>query len=205
MNRSITLLSAACALVLNGCALVTNEHVHDTVEATHDHVPFAIQPKYRSIAVLPFFNETGSSTAGMFARRSLAGKLFGFKSYSMQPTKETDAILARLPRSTVDLKEYKTLGENLHVDLLAFGWVLEQSHSFGLVYNRNAVRARVALIDAQTGTIVFDAVDSRSRMLLGFNLCTMIDDEYMWAREVNSRYDELFRDMMPELPDRVLK
>jgi TolB-like protein len=191
--------------MLNGCAVVTNEHVHDTVEATHDHAVMAIAPKYRSVAVLPFFNETGSATADMYARHSFASKLVAHKNYTVLPLKETDAILARLPRSAVDLKEYKTLGENLHADLLAFGWALEQTHSFGFVYNRNAIRARVALVDAQTGKVVFDAEDTRSRLLIGFSLITMIEDEYMWAREVNNRYDELFRDMMPELPDRILK
>lgn len=198
-------IGALAALAFSGCALFNNEHAYDTVESRLDHVKFAVKPEYRSIAVLPFFNDAGSPNAALYARRAFYGALAGYKNYQLKTLKETDDVMAGLTRTMLDPEEFETLGRNLKTDLLAFGWVVRQRHRYGLIYNRSLVEARIILIDARTGQKVFEAEDYRSRLLMGFSLVSMFEDEYMWAREVNNRYAELFRDMMQDLPDRLVK
>ena len=217
MTRFLSAIAIVPAvLALNGCALFTNEHPGEGVEATHDHIKLAIKANYRSIAVLPFFNKTDCENAPLYARRAFMGALASHKNYQVMPLGQTDAALKNIPRSALDPKEFKALADALvfrgattgataKVDLLAFGWVINQSHRYGVCYNKNAIRARIALVDAATGDIGFDAEDERARTHMGFSFITMFYDEFFWAREAQNRYDELFRDMMAELPDRTAK
>lgn len=187
--------------VLAGCAAISNENVHHAVDYQSDHVAIAVRGQYRTIAVLPFFNETEYANAGRYARRSFFGALAAHKNYTLQPMADTDARIQTLPRKALDPAEYQELAQVLGTDLIVFGWVKRQLHSYGVVYGRNAITVRVAFVDARSGKIVWDATDSRSRMLMGISLIAIFNNEYMWAREVINRYDELFRDMMAALPD----
>lgn len=197
--RAHMLLPLAAALA--GCAAISNEHVHHGVEYQSDHVAIAVRGQYRTVAVLPFFNETEYANAGRYARRSFYGALAAYKNYTLQPMAETDARIKHLPRKALDPGEYQELAGVLGTDLIVFGWVKRQLHSYGVVYGRSAVTVRIAFVDARSGQIVWESTDARTRMLMGISLISIYDNEYMWAREVINRYDELFRDMMTALPD----
>lgn len=189
-------------LLLSGCAAISSEHVHDAVNYESDHVAMAVRAQYHTVAILPFFNETTYPNAGRYARRSFYGAMAAYKNYQLQPLAETDARIRDLPRKALDPAEYQELARVLGTDLIVFGWVQRQMHSYGVVYGRNAVTVRIAFVDARTGQIVWEATDSRSRLLMGISFISIFDNEYMWAREVMNRYDELFRDMMQAIPDR---
>ncbi len=195
----------AVGLVLSGCAVSRRENLYEAVNWNTDHIKMAVRPSYRSIAVLPFFNKSGSQSASTFARRSFYGKLAASKDYTLPPLSRTDAILKTLPRKAIDPKEFAALFQALQTDLLCFGEVLEQSHSYGFFFSYNKVTARVILVDARTGQTVWESNDSRSKSLVGLSFISIYENEAMWAREVCNRYDELFRDMMAVLPNRSVE
>ncbi len=199
--RTVHILLMAAAAALAGCALISNENLHHAVEFDSDHAAIAVRAQYRTVAVLPFFNQTEYASAGKYARRSFYGALAAYKNYTLQPLAETDTRLKSLPRKALDPQEYQELARALGTDLIAFGWVERQMHSYAVVYGRNAVTVRIAFVDARTGTTVWESTDARTRMLMGISVISLFDNEYMWAREIVNRYDELFRDMMTSLPD----
>lgn len=198
--RAVYVIVSAAAL-LAGCAAISNENIHHGVAYQSDHVAIAVRGQYRTVAVLPFFNETAYANAGRYARRSFYGALAAYKNYTLQPMADTDARIRNLPRKALDPAEYQDLARALGTDLIVFGWVKRQLHSYGVVYGRNAVTVRIAFVDARTGQIVWESTESRSRLLMGISMISIFDNEYMWAREVINRYDELFRDMMTALAD----
>jgi len=207
-NRPCWRTRGALGLVsiwLAGCAMITNENINDATDFQSDHVKLAVRGQYRSVAVLPFENQTDYPSASQYARQAFFGTMAAYKSYSLQTLEETDARLANLPRSVVDPAQYNKLRAALGVDLLAFGSVIEQDHTYGVVYGRNAVRVKLVLVDAATGAVVWQSEEGRSRTLLGMSFMSMFDNEYMWGREIMNRYNELFRDMIVTLPDRSAK
>jgi hypothetical protein len=193
------------AVLLAGCAMITSENINDATDFQSDHVQLAVRGNYRTLAVLPFENQTDFPSATQYARQAFFGSMAAYKSYALQTLDETDARLASLPRSAVDPAQYQKLRTALGVDLLAFGYVIEQEHSYGVVYGRNAVRVKILLVDAATGATVWQSEEGRSRTLLGMSFMSMFDNEYMWGREIMNRYNELFRDMIVTLPDRSAK
>ncbi len=203
-----TVLIICALLAAGGCTLTPYENPNLGVDYESDHIKMAVKPRYKSIAVLPFFNDTESGHASKFARRSFFGNLAATKHYDLQPMRETDKILQKLPRKTLDPKEYKKLGKSLKTDLLAFGRVKEQTHAYGFVYAKTTVGVEISLVDAKTGETVWRADDERTRRIGGidpFALYVTHSEDYLWARNVLNRYDELFRDMMLVLPDRSVK
>lgn len=196
---------AACAL-LAGCALTPFENPHQSVDYASDHIKMAVRPRYESIAVMPFFNQSSYPHAAEFARNSFFGALATYTRYDLQPRATTDKILSGLPRNVRDPQHYTTLARHLGTDLIAFGDVQDHGHSYGGVYASSTVRVRVILVDADTGETVWRAEDERSRTTGGIDpyaLYVTYEKEHMWGREILNRYDELFRDMMLVLPDRT--
>ncbi len=192
-------------VLLAGCAMITSENVNDAADFQSDHVQLAVRGQYRSMAVLPFENRTDYPSATQYARQAFFGTMAAYRRYALQTLDETDARLASLPRSVIDPAQYHKLRAALDVDLLAFGYVIEQDHTYGVVYGRNAVRVKLVLVDAATGATVWQSEEGRSRTLLGMSFMSMFDNEYMWGREIMNRYNELFRDMIVTLPDRSAK
>jgi TolB-like protein len=186
---------------LVGCATVHNENIIEATDFTSDHVKLAVRQQYRSVAVLPFENATQYTTADQHARRAFFGAMAAYKNYDLQPMEVTDRAIRKLARSTIDPAHYATLRAALGTDLLVFGTVLAQDHSYGVVYGRNAVRVKILFVDAATGDIVWQSEESRARTLVGVSFISLFNNEYMWAREVVNRYNELFRDMITTLPD----
>jgi hypothetical protein len=209
MTRATTLLSALTAtLALSACSYAPYENPYSAVSYDSDHVRMAIQPRYRSIAVLPFDNQTDFANAATYARRSFFGALAAYKNYQLQTLDQTDELLKSVPRKLLDISAATQLGPVLKTDLLAYGRVRDQRVSYGVVYTTTRIEAEVALVDARTGEVVWRAEDYRRRSVGGIDpyaWSVAYERHYMWAREVINRYDELFRDMMMDLPDRVAK
>jgi hypothetical protein len=195
-------------LALAGCTHAPYENPYTAVAYNSDHVRLAVMPRYRSIAVLPFENQSEFVNAPTYARRSFYGNLAAYKNYQLQTLAQTDALLKSVPRKLIDISGAKELGPVLKTDLLAFGRVQEQRVSYGLIYTTTKVAVEVALVDARTGEVVWRADDARKHSVGGIDPYAMsvaYERHYMWAREVIDRYDELFRDMMMILPDRSVQ
>jgi hypothetical protein len=201
LRRQPRLVWTLAGALLAGCAMITNENIHEGAEYQSDHVKLAVRTQYRSIAVLPFDNQTDYPSAAVYARQSFFGTLAAYRHYTLQMLDETDRRIANLPRATIEPAQYAKLRDALDVDLLSFGYVLEQKHSYGVVYGNNAVRVKILIVDARTGDTVWQSEEGRSRTLLGMSFMSMFDNEYMWGREIMNRYNELFRDMIATLPD----
>lgn len=206
VKHSIRFSACIAIALLSGCALAPYENPHGSVDYNSDHVNMAIRPKYESIAIMPFYNDSDYPHAADFARKSFYGALASYTHYDLQSLTKTDKILNGLPRSVQRPEAYKTLANHLNTDLIAFGHVKEQRHTYGFVYSVTEVRVRIVLVDAYTGAVVWRAEDSRKRRTGGIDPYALIvtyHTEHMWAREILNRYDELFRDMMIVLPDRT--
>ncbi|NLF37825.1 DUF799 family lipoprotein [bacterium] len=206
--RLNSLAALAVAALIGGCALAPYENPIEAINYSSDHVALAVKGQYRSIAVLPFKNDSPYETADEFARRTFVAQLTSHKSYDVQRTSHTDARLKDLTRAAIDQKNWQELESAVNADMLVFGHVLEEYHSWGLVYAKTRVRVRIDLIDARTGALLWTSEDTRSRLTGGIDPFAMVlntQAEYMWTREILNRYDELFRDMMQCLPDRTAK
>ncbi len=191
--------------MIAGCQLTPYENPYLGVNYDSDHIKMAVKSTYKSIAVLPFFNNHKYIHGAVYARRAFYANLAATKNYDLVPMREIDMILKKLPRKILEPKNYKKLAKYIDADLFCYGWVEEQDHSYGVVYSSTEVRAKVKLIDSKTGEVVWQAEDSRSRTVGGIDpyaLYTTHSEDYYWARNILNRYDELFRDMMLVLPDR---
>jgi len=193
------------ALLITGCQLTSYENPYLGVNYDSDHIKMAIKSTYKSIAVLPFFNNQKFIHGAKYARRSFYANLASMKHYDLVPLDEIDGILKKLPRKILDPKNCKKLAKYIKADLFCYGWVEEQEHSYGLVYASTTVRVKINIVDAKTGKVVWKANDERSRTVGGIDpyaLYKTHSEDYYWARNILNRYDELFRDMMLALPDR---
>ena len=204
MKQLILIVAVIIAAALGGCAQAPYENPIQAVTYQSDHIAMAVRSTYASVAVLPFVNDSKYVSASLFARRSFFGQLASRKNYALQPMHVTDALLKTLPRSALDPRNAVALGKTLKTDLIVFGEVKEELHTWGLVYAKTFVLAKISFVDAKDGREVWMSEDSRARLTGGIDPFAMIvsyDTEYMWAREVLNRYDELFRDMMEAVPD----
>ncbi|MBR5624488.1 DUF799 family lipoprotein [bacterium] len=195
------ILLAAVSIMLFGCAKGAYENIHEgVVMNARDQISLAVQPKYTTIAVMPFINNSGTKNANTYARRSFFGNLVSYKNWNVQPMAETDNRLAKATRRELDESNAGKMKSILGCDLVCYGEVKEQCSRYGLVFSYNSVTARVAFYDASTGAKVWEAEDFRDSLVMGISFIYMYEREVMWAREVHNRYDELFRDMMQQFP-----
>lgn len=195
------ILLAAASIVLFGCARGAYENIHEEVVMnTRNHINLAVTPKYTTIAVMPFINNSGAKNASTYARRSFYGNLVSYKNWNVQPMGETDNRLSKLTRRDLDESAAGRMKSALGVDLVCYGEVKEQCSRYGLVFSYNSVTVRIAFYDAATGEKVWEAEDFRDSLVMGVSFMYMYERDVMWAREIHNRYDELFRDMMQQFP-----
>ena len=188
-----------------GCTLTVYENPYLGIQYESDHIKMAVKPRYKSIAILPFFNFEKFIHGAEFARRSLFGNIASTKHYDLIPMRDIDNVTDKLPRKILEPKNYKKLAKYIDADLFCYGWVEEQNNSYGVVYASTTVRVKIELLDTKTGEVVWKANDERSRSIGGIGPYAMYKthtEDYFWARNILNRYDELFRDMMLVLPDR---
>ena len=195
------ILLAAASVMLFGCAKATMENIHEgVVMNTRNHINLAVTPKYTTIAVMPFINNSGVKNANTYARRSFYGNLVSYKNWNVQPMAETDNRLSSLTRRDLDESAAGRMKSALGTDLVCYGEVKEQCSRYGLVFSYNSVTVRVAFYDASTGAKVWEAEDFRDSLVMGISFMYMYERDVFWAREIHNRYDELFRDMMQQFP-----
>ncbi|MBR5901565.1 DUF799 family lipoprotein [bacterium] len=195
------ILLAAASIMLFGCAKGAYENIHEgVVMNARDQIGLAVQPKYTTIAVMPFINNSGVKNANTYARRSFFGNLVSYKNWNVQPMAETDNRLSKATRRELDESSAGKMKSILGTDLVCYGEVKEQCSRYGLVFSYNSVTVRVAFYDASTGAKVWEAEDFRDSLVMGVSFMYMYEREVMWAREIHNRYDELFRDMMQQFP-----
>ena len=206
----ITVSLFSC-LIFFGCAfsVTDRENPYGAVNYQSDHINLAIYPKYDSIAVLPFENQSKFKTAPIQARRMFLGNFAATKSYDIQSIRETDYLLKQIQISSNELvkSNYKKLGKALGVDLLVFGRIIEYYHKYRVIYSQTFVKVVIVVVDSKTGKTVWWSEDSREQKYGGigpYGLYVAHKNEYMWSRNILNRYDELFRDMMLVFPDKPL-
>ena len=192
------------ALIFNGCSTTSDELAYNLTTWEYRD-PIAMTEKTRlTIAIIPFRNETDYTTAADYARRILAGTFVGFKNYEVQSLWKTDSLLKNsVSRANQTPKDYNELYNVLKTDMILFGRVIEQKHKYAFFYAGNSVKVMLELYDAKDGKLLWKATDERSRSVMGISLFTNYDMEYYWLQEIFNRYNELFRDMVNNIPSRV--
>lgn len=201
MKTALKILSLVILFTLAACSQGAYENIHDSVGVTlRNHSALAINPSFTKIAIMPFRNTTDQKNAAKFARRSFYGNLVSYRNWNVQPIAETDKRLAAATRRDAEEGNATAVGNLLGVDLVCYGEVTEQVSRYGLVYSYNSVTARIAMYNAQTGEKVWEAQDFRDSLVMGISFMYMYERDFMWAREIHNRYDELFRDMVQQFP-----
>lgn len=112
----------------------------------------------RTIAVLPFVNNTNDVDGPAYVRTLFAAEL-DHHQYVVKPLVEVDQILKDQMSVTLgkqlDMTTPKQLGETLGVDGVIFGSLDDFNHVMTGVYNVKKVRARVKLVNCKTGQTVW--------------------------------------------------
>ena len=119
--------------------------------------PNPYNPVYR-IAILPLYNDTLSVKGPVMVRKELFKRLTRYH-YSIKPLEETDKILRDRLGVTlgkqVPLVDIERLKDELGVDALVYGYLLNfDSVTLG-VYNTRKVRAAFRLVNAGSGETIW--------------------------------------------------
>jgi len=145
MNRRLTLTIAALVLLLSACAMGPRV------------LPNPSNP-VRSVAVLPFYNAT-NDLDGPVVVREMVEKEMRRLYYTVKPSKEVDAILRNRMGITLgqqlDLTTAAKLGEELGVDAVLYGYLLNFETVTSGLYNAKKVRAGFRLVDTKTGATIW--------------------------------------------------
>ena len=119
--------------------------------------PNLANPVY-TVAVLPLYNAT-NDVDGPAMVRELFAKRLGRWHYSSLSLEEVDLRLRDgfgiTLGSQLELTTAAELGEELGVDGLFYGYLLDFNHITTGVYNEKKVRAGFKLIDVKTGAVVW--------------------------------------------------
>ncbi|MBI5971262.1 MAG: DUF799 family lipoprotein [Deltaproteobacteria bacterium] len=112
----------------------------------------------RSIAVLPLYNATNDVDGPKVIRELVDGRLRNYH-YNVKPLKEVDETLRDkfgiTLGSQLELTTPEKLGEELGVDAVLYGYLLNFETLTTIVYNVKKVRAAFRLVDVKTGKTVW--------------------------------------------------
>lgn len=112
----------------------------------------------RTVAVLPFVNNTNDVEAPAYVREQFLKEL-GRHQYVVKPAAEVDQVLKDQLGITLgaqlDLTDPKQLGETLGVDGVFYGSLDEFNHKITGIYNVKRVRLRTKLVNCKTGETVW--------------------------------------------------
>jgi len=112
----------------------------------------------RTVAVLPFVNNTNDVEAPAYVREQFLKEL-GRHQYVVKPAAEVDQVLKDQLGITLgaqlDLTDPKQLGETLGVDGVFYGSLDEFNHKITGIYNVKRVRLRTKLVNCKTGKTVW--------------------------------------------------
>jgi hypothetical protein len=112
----------------------------------------------RTVAVLPIYNATNDVEGPEAVRALVEGHLRGLH-YAVLPSAEADAVLRDRMGITLgsqlNLTTPRKLGEELGVDAVIYGYLLNFETVTTGVYNVKKVRAGFALIDAKSGRTIW--------------------------------------------------
>jgi hypothetical protein len=112
----------------------------------------------RTVAVLPFVNNTNDVDGPTYVRTLFAAEL-GRHQYVVKPQAEVDQILKDQMSVTLgkqlDMATPRQLGETLGVDGVIFGSLDDFNHLMTGVYNVKKVRVRTKLVDCKTSRTVW--------------------------------------------------
>jgi TolB-like protein len=125
----------------------------------------------RTVAVLPFVNNTNDVDGPMYVRTLFATELERHQ-YVVKSQAEVDQILKDQMSVTLgkqlDMTTPKQLGETLGVDGVIFGSLDDFNHLMTGVYNVKKVRVRTKLVNCKTGQTVWrNGIGVKSAMSTG--------------------------------------
>ena len=119
---------------------------------------------FKKVAVLPFDNLSGAEDAGEKMTEIFTIELLRIGSFSVaEPGRVRKAVMEKRIRTTrdMDIEAIKWLGENLEVDLILAGSVLEFSIQESANKKVPMVTVISRLVQADTGVTVWAAYQSR--------------------------------------------
>lgn len=111
-----------------------------------------------SVAVLPLYNATNDVDGPIVIRELVDGRLRNFQ-YGVKPIKEVDETLRDkfgiTLGSQLELSTPERLGEELGVDAVLYGYLLDFDTLTTIVYNVKKVRAAFRLVDVKSGKTIW--------------------------------------------------
>ncbi|MDE3241984.1 MAG: DUF799 family lipoprotein [Nitrospirota bacterium] len=112
----------------------------------------------RTVAILPFVNNSNDVGAPTYVREQFAKELERHQ-YRIKPLVETDQLMKEQMGVTLgsqlDMTTPQKLGEVLGVDGVFIGSLEEFNHKITGIYNVKRVRVRIKLADCKTGRTVW--------------------------------------------------
>ncbi len=153
-------VSLIVLILISGCAVSPRRPIR---------VDPLLPPK--TIAVLPFTNQSNDIDAPERLREIFNNHLSGRRGYILKPLKEIDSFLAgegindagQLPAISIE-----DLGKGLNVDGVIYGEVIDFSYVTIGVYMKRLVRAEFKLVNAKTGAVIWIKEKKASRTKIVF-------------------------------------
>lgn len=167
----------------------------------------------KTIAVLPFVNNSNNVDAPAYVREQLTKELASHQ-YRIKPLAETDQVLKDQMGVTLgaqlDMTNPQKLGETLGVDGVLIGSLDEFNHKITGIYNAKRVRFRVKLVNCKTGQAVWkNGIGVKSVLSAGkAGAAASVIGSAQDAQETGAELKPLFGDAIPapwfELPKQML-
>jgi len=150
-------LAAFLIFALSGCSVQSGPQVR--LAATR------AQEDLCKLAVLPFLNETGRDTAAMQAYRIFSSELIGSGNYHVEPEGEVFFFLNRNRLKlgdTLNSQLYATLAQQIEVDAVIRGRVLELDYVKGAGGRTPRCALQVEIVSAEDGELLASTYHRRS-------------------------------------------
>ena len=197
---------------LTGCAGAGTKPVK--FGGTYEKSPAMDKKKPRTVAVLPFTDESGSAQGAAVVRRGFYNH-FSSLNYQDMEFFKIDQLLAMNglanPRELA-LATPQRLGEILKVDAVVIGRVSDFDKLFAVIYSDVAVGADVSMYDTASGALLWKARHTVHYRAGGVPLSIggLIGTVFGTAMNVRDiqlfrACDDLFRDMVKTIPEPALR
>lgn len=163
----------------------------------------------RTIAILPFKNQTDNKEIPTVLRRAVFSNL-SLKGYDLIKLNQVDQRLKMASYHTKDIDNighYK-LGRILNADALMYGTVTKCSKLFGVVYSRISIGAEMEMVDTSNSKIIWEAnheerTHSGTPPFSPFSIPEKIIDSTINVRDkvINDTADKLAKKFVEGIPE----
>ena len=201
-------------IVVQGCVVATKQTVISPeilamFKGTYKIDPFMGKHKPRTIAVLPFVDESESQRGTETVRK------YFYNHFSSLPFKDmelyrVDHLLRKAGFTDPEIIHNKTpqeLGEILNVDAIIYGSISNFDKIFAVIYSQVSVGARVEMYDAKTGHFLWSGkhvarIHEGGVSTTPIGIIATVIAASMNIRDIQllRACDDLFRDMVKTIP-----